>query len=116
LQPSAASISATPTKVVTETIRLLPRALGARCGDARVEGAAEVIAEGAAIEMGAADRGDAHTNGAEAGGADGSGGGEGSGVSSGIADTGATMAGCDVELLTSFGANKAENQDPQLAV
>ena len=70
-----------------------------------------MIAEGAAIEMGAADRGDAHTSGADA-----SGRGEGSGVSSGTADTGSAMAVCGVVLLASFGANNAENQDPQLAV
>jgi hypothetical protein len=111
LQPSAASISSTPTKVVTATFRLLPRALGARGGDARGEAVADVITEGAAIEMGAADRGDAQTSGAGA-----SGRGDGSGVSVGIADTGSAMAGGGVALLTSFGADNAENQDPQLAV
>jgi hypothetical protein len=111
LQPSAASISSTPTKVVTATLRLLLRALGARCGDARVAEAGDVTAEGAAIEMGAADRGDAQTSGADA-----SGRGDGSGASAGIADRGSAMAGCCVALLTSLGANNAENQDPQLAV
>jgi hypothetical protein len=111
LQPSAASISSTPTNVVTATLRLLPRALGARGGDARGEEVDEVIAEGAAIEMGAADRGDAQTSGADA-----SGRGDGSDVSVGIADRGSAMTGCGVALLTSFEANNAENQDPQLAV
>ena len=111
MQPSAASISSTPTKVVTATFRLLLRALGARGGGARVVEVAEVIAEGAAIEMGAADRGDAQTSGADVSGCD-----EGSGVSTGTADTGSAMAGGGVEWLASFGANNAENHDPQLAV
>ncbi len=126
MQPSAASMSATPTKVVTETIRLLTRAIERRDEDAGA--AAPATAADDAEVARAPQRGAAHGDGDE----DGGGGdddvagatslecvsaprSDGSTDAGGTTGTWSRVVGCDVELLTSFRANNAEKYGAQLA-